>query len=94
MGYRAKRDRFLPIGARVPPRRNRATALTIGRLAGFRKEWIFFTISYSDPSKTTQVVVLEVPKDEPKVLLPILRARASQACGKVAANFCGGTLPH
>jgi len=54
----------------------------------------FFTISYTDLSKTTQVVVLEVPKDEPKVLLPILRARASQACGKVAANFCGGTLPH
>ena len=59
-----------------------------------RKRQHFFTISYSDASQTTQVVVLEVPKDEPRVLLPILRARASQACGKAGVNFCGGTLAH
>ena len=52
----------------------------------------FFTISYSDPSQTTQVAIFEVPKGEPPVLLAVLRAKASQACGKVAANRCGGNL--
>jgi len=54
----------------------------------------FFTITYSDPSQATQVAIFEVPKGEPPALLAVLRARAAQACGKVAINSCGGNLQH
>jgi len=52
----------------------------------------FFTISYTGESDSTQVVIFEVPKGDPPALMAILRARASQACGRVQANFCGGNL--
>jgi phosphatidylglycerophosphate synthase len=52
----------------------------------------FFTISYSDSSNGVQVAIFEVPKGEPPALLAILRARAAQACGKQALNYCGGNL--
>jgi phosphatidylglycerophosphate synthase len=50
----------------------------------------FFTISYSDKSNATEVAIFEVPKGRPPALLAILRARASQACGKLPVNACGG----
>jgi hypothetical protein len=60
----------------------------------------FFTITYVDSANTTQIAIFQVPKQEPMVLLPILRARAPQVCGKQpvnaygAANTCGGVLKH
>jgi hypothetical protein len=52
----------------------------------------FFTITYTDASNGAQVAIFEVPKGEPPALLAILRARAAQACGKQAVNYCGGNL--
>jgi hypothetical protein len=68
-------------------------AIAVG-LVKKRERKHFFTITYTDSAKGTQVAIFEVAKDEPKVLLLILRARAPQACGKVGVNFCGGTLQH
>lgn len=50
----------------------------------------FFTINYTDPSNTKQIAIFDVPKDEPRVLLPILRLRTSVCTPKT--SDCGGTL--
>jgi phosphatidylglycerophosphate synthase len=52
----------------------------------------FFAISYTDASNAKQVAIFEVPKRDPRVLLAVLRARASQACGKGSVDYCGGSL--
>ena len=40
----------------------------------------FFSIRYKDSSDVVQVAVFEVPKDDPRVLLEVLRVRAPQVC--------------
>jgi len=50
----------------------------------------FFTINYTDDANHQQVAVFDVPKDEPRVLLPLLRLRTS-VCTPKTLN-CGGTL--
>jgi hypothetical protein len=50
----------------------------------------FFTINYTDASNNKQVAVFDVPKDEPRVLLPLLRLRTSVCTPKTFD--CGGTL--
>lgn len=49
-----------------------------------------FTINYTDAASNKQVAVFDVPKDEPRVLLPLLRLRTS-VCTPKSFN-CGGTL--
>jgi hypothetical protein len=48
----------------------------------------FFSIRYKDSSDVAQVAVFEVPKDDPRVLLEVLRARAPQVC-TVQKGRCG-----
>jgi hypothetical protein len=49
-----------------------------------------FTLNYTDASNNKQVAVFDVPKNEPRVLLPLLRLRTS-VCTAKSFN-CGGTL--
>jgi hypothetical protein len=49
-----------------------------------------FTIDYTDDANNKQVAVFDVPKDEPRVLLPLLRLRTSVCTTKNLA--CGGSL--
>lgn len=49
-----------------------------------------FTLNYTDAANAKQVAVFDVPKNEPRVLLPLLRLRTS-ACAPKSFN-CGGTL--
>ncbi len=65
-----------------------APAIAVG-LVKRRERKHFFTISYMDSSEVAQVMILEVPKNDPPVLLAILRTRAPQVC-KVVASSCGG----
>jgi hypothetical protein len=45
-----------------------------------RKRRHFLSLTYTDSAGHAQVVLFEVPKDDPPVLLSVLRARASQGC--------------
>lgn len=49
-----------------------------------------FTINYTDAAGAKQVAIFDVPKDEPRILLPLLRLRTS-VCAPKSYN-CGGTL--
>jgi len=49
-----------------------------------------FTINYTDDANNKQIAVFDIPKDEPRLLLPLLRLRTS-VCAAKNPN-CGGTL--
>ncbi|HXQ26712.1 MAG TPA: hypothetical protein VN822_09920 [Candidatus Acidoferrales bacterium] len=50
----------------------------------------FFRIAYRDESDASRVVIFEVPKQMPPVLLAILRAQAPQGCKAHAYAWCSG----
>jgi|GEM_PF-2484828 len=54
-------------------------AIAVG-LVKRRERRHLMTITYTDAANVTQVAVFEVGKEEPPVLLAILRARSAQAC--------------
>lgn len=54
----------------------------------------FFAIRYRDSSDVMQVVVFEVPKSDPLVLLEVLRGRAAQVCGTQKVRCGIGSEPY
>ena len=54
----------------------------------------FFSIRYKDASDVVQVVVFEVPKSDPRVLLEVLRGRAPQVCGTQKVRCGIGSEPY
>jgi hypothetical protein len=59
-------------------------------LVNTRQHRHLFTINYLDAANAKQVAVFDVPKQEPRVLLPLLRLRTSVCTPKNPS--CGGTL--
>ncbi|NYF79212.1 hypothetical protein [Granulicella arctica] len=57
-----------------------APALAVG-IVRRREKRHFFDITYHDQAGVAQVAVFEVAKGVPPLMLPILRARATNACG-------------
>jgi hypothetical protein len=63
-------------------------AIALG-LVKQRQHKHFIRISYHEENNSKQVAIFEVPKDMPRMLLPILQARAPQGCKSQAYAKCG-----
>lgn len=62
-------------------------AIGVG-LVRMRQHRHFFRISYRDSGDVTQVAIFEVPKQMPRTLQAVLKARSPQSCGMCSL---GGT---
>jgi len=62
-------------------------AIAVG-LAKKRQHRHFFQIRYRGDNDVMEVAVLEVPKQMPLTLLPVLRARSPQACRVIPVGKC------